>query len=120
MDSIPKKLLSDYIIHNETMKYATYHEEEFEKNITDESINEQIVINNVDELNSTINTFINKFSNLIKTNKLDINNYMANFNMKSLKFIIVSKQLLLMLKELKVKLGEKRAMILTKNFVLII
>ena len=106
MDLIPKKLLSNYIIHNETMKFATFHDEEFEKNITDENINEQILISNIDKLNTSMNTFINKFSNLIKEN--DINEYIMKLDMKPLKFLIVSKQLLMMYRELKIKLGEKK------------
>lgn len=111
MDSIPKKLLSDYIIHNETMKYATFHDKEFEKYLIDENITEEKLVGNIEELNSTMDTFINKFSDLVKENKLGINQYMLKFNMKSLEFIIISRQFQLMLKELKKKLGEEQKQI---------
>ena len=107
MELIPKSLVSNYFIHNETMKYATFDDEEFEKNITDENITEEIVIKNLNELDSVIDTFITKFSNLILSNKLGINDYLQKYNMKTLEFIFVSKAFKLMLKELKIKLGNE-------------
>ena len=104
MESIPKVLTSNYIIHNETMKYATFFDEEFEKNITDENITEDILINNINELDLSIDKFINQFSELVKTNKLGINEYLKKFNMKTLEYIIVSKGFKLMLKVLISKL----------------
>ena len=89
MESIPKVLTSNYIIHNETMKYATFFDEEFEKNIRDENITEDILINNINELDLSTEKFINQFSELVKTNKLGINDYLKKFNMKTLEFIIV-------------------------------
>ena len=91
MDSIPKELVSNYIIHNETMKYATFDDEEFEKNITDENITEQTLIDNLNKLEATIDTLIDKFSFLIKTNKLGINEYLTKFDMATLEYIIIPK-----------------------------
>ena len=45
MESIPKKLFSEYNIHNETIKYATYEDEEIKKYlINDENVSEKILI----------------------------------------------------------------------------
>ena len=101
MELIPKQLISDYIIHNETMKYGTFDDEEFEKNITDENITPEILNDNINKLISSTDIFIDKFLNLIKTNKLGINEYLTKFNMKTLEYIIVSKGFKQMLKELK-------------------
>ena len=106
MELIPKKLLSDYIIHNETMKYATFDDEEFEKNITDENITEEMVIENIKELDSAMDMFINKFSDIIISNKLGINEYLKKYDMRTLEFIIASKAFKLMLKELITKLNK--------------
>ena len=107
MELIPKTLRSNYIIHNETMKYATFDDEEFEKNITNENITEEIVIENIKELESATDIFINKFSNIILSNKLGINEYLKKYDMKTLEFIIVSKAFKLMLKELILKLNKE-------------
>ena len=108
MELIPKQLISDYIIHNETMKYGTFDDEEFEKNITDENITPEILNNNINKLISSTDIFIDKFLNLIKTNKLGINEYLTKFNMKTLEYIIVSKGFKQMLKELKKKLNVEK------------
>ena len=108
MELIPKQLISDYIIHNETMKYGTFDDEEFEKNITDENITPEILNNNINKLISSTDIFIDKFLNLIKTNKLGINEYLTKFNMKTLEYIIVSKGFKQMLKELKKKLNIEK------------
>ena len=105
MDSIPKELVSNYIIHNETMKYATFDDEEFEKNITDENITEQTLIDNLNKLEATIDTLIDKFSFLIKTNKLGINEYLTKFDMATLEYIIIPKCFKLIIKELRIKLN---------------
>ena len=108
MELIPKQLISDYIIHNETMKYGTFDDEEFEKNITDENITPEILNDNINKLISSTDIFIDKFLNLIKTNKLGINEYLTKFNMKTLEYIIVSKGFKQMLKELKKKLNVEK------------
>ena len=105
MDSITKELVSNYIIHNETMKYATFDDEEFEKNITDENITEQTLIDNLNKLEATIDTLIDKFSFLIKTNKLGINEYLTKFDMATLEYIIIPKCFKLIIKELRIKLN---------------
>ena len=107
MELIPKTLRDNYIIHNETMKYSTFDDEEFEKNITDENITEQILIDNINKLENTINLFIEHFFNLIKDNKLGINEYLKKFDMKTLEYIIVAKAFNLLLKELKIKLNDE-------------
>ena len=106
MDSIPKELVSNYIIHNETMKYATFDDEEFEKNLIDENITEQTLIDNLNKLDFTIDTLIEKFSSLIKANKLGINEYLPKFNMATLEYIIIPKCFKLITKELKIKLND--------------
>ena len=107
MNLIPKKLSSNYIIHNETMKYSTFDDEEFEKNITDENITEKILITNLNNLDFTMDTFIEKFLILIKNDKLGINEYLKKFNLKTLEYILVSKVFKLILKELKIKLNDE-------------
>ena len=107
MNLIPKKLSSNYIIHNETMKYSTFDDEEFEKNITDENITEKILIANLNNLDFTMDTFIEKFLILIKNDKLGINEYLKKFNLKTLEYILVSKVFKLILKELKIKLNDE-------------
>ena len=107
MELIPETLRDNYIIHNETMKYSTFDDEEFEKNITDENITEQILIDNINKLENTINLFIEHFFNLIKDNKLGINEYLKKFDMKTLEYIIVAKAFNLLLKELKIKLNDE-------------
>ena len=106
MDSIPKELVSNYIIHNETMKYATFDDEEFEKNLIDENITEQTLIDNLNKLEFTIDILIEKFSSLIKADKLGINEYLPKFNMATLEYIIVPKCFKLITKELKIKLND--------------
>ena len=106
MDSIPKELVSNYIIHNETMKYATFDDKEFEKYLIDENITEQTLIDNLNKLEFTIDTLIEKFSSLIKANKLGINEYLPKFNMATLEYIIIPKCFKLITKELKIKLND--------------
>ena len=107
MDLIPQKLLNNYKIHNETIKYATYKNDEFEKHLkNDENITEKNLIDNINELQKSLVEFINKYSNIIQNDKAGINKYMAQFNMKSLEYIIDSDILQIMLEELKNKLNN--------------
>ena len=108
MESIPKKLLSEYNIHNETIKYATFEYEEIRKNLkNDENITEKNLIDNINELEETIGVFIEKYSIIIKNNKEGINEYMKQFNMKGLGYIIDSDILKTMLEEIKNKLNNE-------------
>ena len=108
MESIPKKLLSEYNIHNETIKYATFEYEEIRKNLkNDENITEKNLIDNINELEETIVVFIEKYSIIIKSNKEGINEYMKQFNMKGLGYVIDSNILKIMLEEIKNKLNNE-------------
>ena len=108
MESIPKKLLSEYNIHNETIKYATFEYEEIIKNLkNDENITEKNLIDNINELEETIVVFIEKYSIIIKSNKEGINEYMKQFNMKGLGYVIDSNILKIMLEEIKNKLNNE-------------
>ena len=106
MESIPKHLTSDYIIHNETLKYGTFDDEEFEKDIMNEDITENILINNIKNLESSIEKLKDEFLNLIKTNKLKFNEYLKKFDMKALEYLIVCKATKSLLKEMRIKLGD--------------
>ena len=106
MELIPKHLTSDYIIHNETIKYGTFDDEEFEKDIMNEDITENILINNIKQLESTIDKLKDEFIDLIKTNKLTFNEYLKKFDMKGLEYLIVYKGTKSMLKEIRIKLGD--------------
>ena len=109
MESIPKKLLSEYNIHNETIKYATYEYEEFQKYlIDDENISEKNLIDNINEIKATIESFIDKYSNIIKDNKFGINEYMLQFNMKGLGYILDLNILKRMLEEIKNKFSDNK------------
>ena len=113
MESIPKKLFSEYNIHNETIKYATYEDEEIKKYlINDENVSEKILIDNINELESTIAIFIDKYSDTIKKNKFGINEYMEQFKMVGLKYIIDSNITKIILEEIKYKLNKEN----TANF----
>ena len=113
MESIPKKLFSEYNIHNETIKYATYEDEEIKKYlINDENVSEKILIDNINELESTISIFIDKYSDIIKKNKFGINEYMEQFKMVGLKYIIDSNITKIILEEIKYKLNKEN----TANF----
>ena len=108
MDSIPKKLLSEYNIHNETIKYATFKNDEFEKHLkNDENITENNLINSINDLNITLDEFINKYSIIIKNDKVGINVYMVQFKMKGLQYIIASQILKKMLEEIKNKIKKE-------------
>jgi hormone-sensitive lipase len=108
MESIPKKLLSEYNIHNETIKYATFEYEEIIKNLkNDENITEKNLIDNINELEETIVVFIEKYSIIIKSNKEGINEYMKQFKMKGLGYVIDSNILKIMLEEIKNKLNNE-------------
>jgi hypothetical protein len=109
MELIPQALKDNYIIHNETMKYSTFDDEEFEKNITDENITEQILIDNINQLENTIDLFVEHFFKLIKEDRIGINKYLHKYDMKTLEYIIVSKAFKLLLKELKIKLNDKNS-----------
>ena len=116
MESIPKKLLSEYNIHNETIKYASFEEEEFKKHlINDESITKQNLINSINELQITLGMFIEKYAIIIKDNKFGINEYMIQFNMKGLGYIIDTNILKIMLEELKNKFNEENRNIINYN-----
>ena len=105
MDLIPQKLLNDYKIHNETIKYATYKNDEFEKYlINDENMTEKNLNDNINGLQANLIEFINKYSNIIQNDKAGINKYMTQFNMKSLEYIIDSDILQILLEALKNKL----------------
>ena len=107
MDLIPEKLLNDYKIHNETIKYATYKNDEFEAHLkNDENITEKNLIDNINQLQTSLIEFINKYSNLIQSDKSGINKYMAQFNMRSLEYVIDSDILQIILEELKDKLNN--------------
>ena len=107
MDLIPQKLLNNYKIHNETIKYATYKNDEFEKHLkNDENITEKNLIDNINELQKSLVEFMSEYSNVIQNDKAGINKYMAQFNMKSLEYIIDSDILQIMLEELKNKLNN--------------
>ena len=109
MESIPKKFLSEYNIHNETIKYATYEYEEFQKYlIDDENISEKNLIDNINEIKATIESFIDKYSNIIKYNKFGINEYMLQFNMKGLGYILDLNILKRMLEEIKNKFSDNK------------
>ena len=106
MELIPKHLTSDYIIHNETIKYGTFDDEEFEKDIMNEDITENILINNIKQLESSLDKLKDEFIDLIKTNKLTFNEYLKKFDMKGLEYLIVYKGTKSMLKEIRIKLGD--------------
>ena len=109
MESIPKKLLSEYIIHNETIKYATYNNEEFEKHLKDEeNITEKTLIDNINELIKSVDEFKDKFLKIIKNDKVGINKYMIQINMKGVEYIIVSKIFKVLLEELLNKLNNEK------------
>ena len=118
MESIPKKLLSEYNIHNETIKYATFNNEEFVKNLkNDENITQKDLINNINELKESLDIFIEKYSNILKNNKEGINEYMTQFNMKGLEYIIASNIIKIMLEEIKNILNkENKDQICSYNF----
>ena len=108
MESIPQKLLSEYKIHNETIKYATYKNNEFEAHLkNDENITEKTLIENISTLESTISEFKDKYSNIIKDDKAGISKYMIQFNMRSFEYVIDSDILKIMLEELKNKLNNE-------------
>ena len=114
MESIPKKLLSEYIIHNETIKYATYNNEEFEKHLKDEeNITEKTLIDNINELIKSVDEFKDKFLKIIKNDKVGINKYMIQINMKGVEYIIVSKIFKVLLEELLNKLNNEKNNILS-------
>ena len=106
MELIPKHLTSDYIIHNETIKYGTFDDEEFEKDIKNEDITENILINNIKTLESNLDKLKDEFIDLIKTNKLTFNEYLKKFDMKGLEYLIVYKGTKSILKEIRIKLGD--------------
>ena len=106
MELIPKHLTSDYIIHNETIKYGTFDDEEFEKDIKNEDITENILISNIKQLESSLDKLKDEFIDLIKTNKLTFNEYLKKFDMKGLEYLIVYKGTKSMLKEIRIKLGD--------------
>lgn len=106
MEKIPAHLTSDYIIHNETIKYGTFDDEEFEKDIKNEDITENILINNIKQLESSIDKLKDEFIDLIKTNKLKFNEYLKKFDMKGLEYLVVYKATKSILKEIRIKLGD--------------
>ena len=118
MESIPKKLLSEYNIHNETIKYATFKDEEFVRHLkNDENITEKTLINNINELKTSIDIFIERFSIILKNDKEGINEYMIQFNMKGFEYIVASDILKIMLEEIKNKLNkENKEEISSNNF----
>ena len=118
MESIPKKLLSEYFINNENIKYATFPDEEFQKYlIDDDKITIDILIDGINNLQKSLNIFLEKYSFLIKNNKIGINEYMSQVKMNSIKYIIISELFNIMLKELKNKfLEEKNEIKNTYNF----
>ena len=96
-----------------TIKYATYEDEEIKKYlINDENVSEKILIDNINELESTIAIFIDKYSDIIKKNKFGINEYMEQFKMVGLKYIIDSNITKIILEEIKYKLNKEN----TGNF----
>ena len=119
MESIPKKLFSEYNIHNETIKYATFEDEEIKKYLkNDENVKEKNLIDNINELESTISLFSDKYSYVIKLNKFGINEYMEKFNMQGLKYIIDSDIIKIILEEIKNKLtNENKDSINSYNFI---
>ena len=118
MESIPKKLLSEYFINNENIKYAMFPDEEFQKYlIDDDKITIDILIDGINNLQKSLNIFLEKYSFLIKNNKIGINEYMSQVKMNSIKYIIISELFNIMLKELKNKfLEEKNEIKNTYNF----
>ena len=88
MESIPKKLLSEYFINNENIKYATFPDEEFQKYLfDDDKITIDILIDGINNLQKSLNIFLEKYSFLIKNNKIGINEYMSQVKMNSIKYI---------------------------------
>ena len=107
MDLIPQILLNDYTIHNETIKYATFKNDEFEAHLkNDENITEKNLIDNINQLQTSLIDFIYKYSNIIKSDKAGINKYMIQFNMRSLEYVIDLDILQTILEELKNKLNN--------------
>ncbi len=104
---IPNNLSKEYFISNTNLKFGNFDNKEFELKLQ-QNLNNEIFLEDLNNLISNLDSFINLYSEIILSNKIGINDYLKKLNKNSLEYLIISKGIKIILNEIYNKFQDSK------------
>ena len=118
---IPNNLFKEYFISNTNLKFGNFDNKEFELKLH-QKLNSEIFLEDLKNLILNLDSFMNLLTEILLSNKIEINEYLKKLNKNSLEYLIISKGIKIILNEIFNKFEESKNkienFISTENFLL--